>query len=117
VAWRAVTVRRKLGAPEPPLTCERPMHRRSFIHYAAGAAAAVAAWRPLTKPQAFELDEATIAALQEGMRSGRYTSRSLCEAYLARIDAVDRAGPALHAVLETNPEALALADRLDADRK
>ncbi len=93
------------------------MHRRSFIHYAAGAAAAVAAWHPVPRPQAFELDEATIAALQEGMRSGRYTSRSLCEAYLARIDAVDRAGPALRAVLETNPDALAIADRLDADRK
>jgi amidase len=95
------------------------MHRRSFIEYAAGAAAAVAAWRspPVARPQAFELDEATIAALQEGMRSGRYTSRSLCEAYLARIDAVDRAGPALRAVLETNPDALAIADRLDADAK
>ncbi len=96
------------------------MHRRSFIHYAAGAAAAAAAvapWRPVARPQAFELDEATIASLQEGMRSGRYTSRSLCEAYLARIDAVDRAGPALRAVLETNPDALAIADRLDADRK
>jgi amidase len=93
------------------------MHRRSFIHYAAGAAAAVAAWHPTAGPQAFELDEATIATLQEGMRSGRYTSRSLCEAYLARIDAVDRAGPALRSVLETNPDALAIADRLDADRK
>ena len=93
------------------------MHRRSFIEYAAGAAAAVAAWRPVARPQAFELDEATIASLQEGMRSGRYTSRSLCEAYLARIDAVDRAGPALRSVLETNPDALAIADRLDADRK
>src|SRR6266540_3474368 len=115
-----VTARRKLGAPQPPLTCEHPMRRRSFIHYAAGAAAAAAAvapWRPVARPQAFELDEATIASLQEGMRSGRYTSRSLCEAYLARIDAVDRVGPALRAVLETNPDALAIADRLDADRK
>ena len=51
------------------------------------------------------------------MTSGRDTARSLAEKYLARIDAIDRNGPALRSVIETNPEALAIADRLDAERK
>src|SRR4029077_15785678 len=63
------------------------------------------------------LDEATIAALQQRMASGRDTARSLAEKYLARIDDIDRNGPALRAVIERNPDALAIADRLDAERK
>src|SRR5437588_263953 len=66
---------------------------------------------------AFDLDEATIADLQQRMQSGRETARSISEKYLARIDAVDRGGPALHSVIETNPEALAIADRLDEERR
>jgi amidase len=66
---------------------------------------------------AFTLEEATIADLQERMTSGRETARSLAEQYIARIEAIDRSGPALHSVLEINPEALAIADRLDAERK
>ncbi len=65
---------------------------------------------------AFDLEEATIADLQQRMQSGRDTARSLVEKYLARIDAVDRSGPGLHSVLEVNPDALAIADRLDAER-
>jgi len=66
---------------------------------------------------AFDLEEATIADLQQRMQSGRETSRSLVEKYLARIDALDRNGPALHSVLELNPEAPQIADRLDAERQ
>jgi amidase len=66
---------------------------------------------------AFDLEESTIADLQQRMESGRETSRSLVQKYLARIDAVDRSGPAIRSVLETNPEALAIADRLDAERR
>jgi amidase len=66
---------------------------------------------------AFELDEATVADLQERMRSGRETARSIAEKYLGRIDAIDRSGPALHSVIETNPDALAIADRLDSERR
>jgi amidase len=69
-----------------------------------------------TRP-AFDLEEATIADLQQRMQSGRETARSLVEKYVARIDAIDRNGPALHSVLELNPEALAIADRLDSERK
>jgi amidase len=66
---------------------------------------------------AFELDEATIAGLQEGMTSGKYSARSLAEKYLARIEAIDRRGPTLRSVIELNPEGLAIADALDKERK
>jgi amidase len=65
----------------------------------------------------FELDEITVAELQEGMRSGKFTSRGLANRYLARIAEIDKAGPSLNAVIELNPEVLAIADRLDAERK
>jgi amidase len=66
---------------------------------------------------AFELDEITIAALQDGMKSGEYTARSIAEKYLARIEAIDQNGPAIRSVIETNPDALAIADELDQERK
>jgi amidase len=65
-------------------------------------------------PPDFDLDEVTIAQLQDAMRAGSRTAHSICAAYLARIAALD---PKLHAVLEMNPDALATADRLDAERK
>jgi amidase len=65
---------------------------------------------------ASELDEITLEDLQAGLSSGRWSSTSITETYLTRIDAVDRQGPALHAVLETNPDALAIARDLDAER-
>ncbi|HJQ20283.1 MAG TPA: amidase [Gemmatimonadaceae bacterium] len=65
----------------------------------------------------FELEEATVAQLSEGLASGRYTARSLAEAYLARIDAMDRNGPKVNAVIETNPDALDIADAMDRERR
>jgi len=79
------------------------------------AAAFAGAQAPAPAP--FDLEEATIADLQQRMQSGRETSRSLVDKYLARIEAVDRSGPALHSVLEVNPDARTIADRLDAERK
>jgi amidase len=67
--------------------------------------------------EGFELAEATIAELQASLAAGRWTSRGLVEAYLARIAALDRRGPELRALLEINPEALAIADALDAERR
>jgi amidase len=66
---------------------------------------------------AFALDETTVDTLQEAMSSGRLTSRRITELYLARIEAIDRTGPALHSVIELNPDALAIADALDRERK
>src|SRR3954469_11485177 len=88
---------------------------RKALVLAAWAAVSVAAQAP---PHAtFDLEEATIADLQQRMQSGRDSARSLAEKYIARIEAVDRSGPALHSVLELNPDALAIADALDAERK
>ena len=61
--------------------------------------------------------EAGVAELQAAMESGRTTSQGLVEAYLARIRAIDQQGPALHAVLELNPDAVAIAKALDAERR
>ncbi|SHI93960.1 amidase [Hymenobacter daecheongensis DSM 21074] len=66
---------------------------------------------------AFELDEATIAQLQEKMTSGQHTARSLTELYQKRIAALDKSGPKLNSVIELNPDALRLADALDQERK
>jgi len=66
---------------------------------------------------AFALEETTIAALQNRMTTGERTARSITEAYLTRIEQLDRQGPALRAVLEINPDAIAIADALDRQRR
>lgn len=78
---------------------------------AAGAAAGAA---PVPS---FELDELTIAELQNGLATGRFTARRLTELYLARIEEIDRRGPQINSIIELNPDALAIADALDAERK
>ena len=66
---------------------------------------------------AFPFEEATIAGLQESMEAGRETSESIVSRYLERIDAIDRSGAALNAVIEANPDALTIARELDRERK
>jgi amidase len=65
----------------------------------------------------FELDEITVTELQDGMKSGKYTARSITEKYLARIAAIDKSGPGVNSVIETNPDALQIAEALDKERK
>src|SRR6476659_8176903 len=65
----------------------------------------------------FEFEETTIADLQEAMRSGRHTARSIAEAYVERIRNVDKEGPAVNSVIELNPDAIAIADKLDQERR
>jgi amidase len=65
----------------------------------------------------FELDEITIIDLQDGMKSGKFTARSLVEKYSARVAEIDKQGPAINSVIELNPDALAIADTLDQERK
>ena len=65
----------------------------------------------------FDLEEATIVDLQRDMVSGKRTSHSITAAYLERIAAMDGQGPSLHSVIETNPDALSIADDLDRERK
>ncbi|MBN2392738.1 MAG: amidase [Anaerolineae bacterium] len=62
------------------------------------------------------MKERSIPELQAQMQAGELTARGLVEQYLARIDAIDQNGPALNAVIEINPDALAIADALDAER-
>src|SRR5689334_12102775 len=86
------------------------------------AVAAVAAMMPRAAAQTrsaapFDLEEATLTSLQDGMTAGKYTARSLTEKYLARIDALDKRGAAVNSVIELNPDALSIADALDRERK
>ena len=66
---------------------------------------------------AFDVAEKTVAELQAAMASGKTTAQQLVRLYLARIAALDKAGPKLNSVIELNPDALAIAAALDAERK
>jgi len=99
-----------------------PPDRRRFLSatFAGGLAACAASSgsTPLEQAgQGFDLNEATITELQDGMKAGTSTARTLTEKYLARIEAADRNGPTLRSVIELNPDALTLADSLDKERK
>jgi amidase len=103
------------------------MNRRDFLCWAPAAGAAAISARPLlsaaaealTAPRVpeFELEEITLAQLQDGMKSGRFTARSVTERYLERIQQVDRQGPALNSIIELNPDAQAIAEALDRERR
>lgn len=101
------------------------LSRRHFLELSALAAGSLVACGPAPQPAeeakdpadaTFELAELDLATLADGMASGRFTARSLAESYLARIDALDRRGPTLRAVLDLDPGALDAADRLDEER-
>jgi amidase len=62
------------------------------------------------------MEELTIVELQERMGSGAFGARTLTEMYLERIEALDKRGPAINAIIELNPDVLAIADGLDAER-
>ena len=108
--------------------CNSP-ERRHFLRNSLLSAAAMAALPTLTgareagspnpeaQPKPFELDEITIADLQAGMASGTYSAYSITEKYLWRIEEIDKRGPALASVIEMNPEAPAIAEALDKERK
>ena len=105
------------------------LNRREFIGAGAlgtAAAATPAACRTEPPPDAkanlpsvapFELDEISILELQRRMDSGQETARSIAEKYLRRIEEIDRQGPALRSVIEINPDALAIANSLDRERR
>jgi len=91
--------------------------RRNFLRAGATAALATAAAAPAVSVTDFELDEITIDVAQKGLQSGQYSSRSLTEKYLARIQEIDKSGPKVNSVIELNPDALQIADTLDEERK
>lgn len=106
------------------------MQRRNFIKTGSLAALSISclgatanlvhpttsAERTLAAVDVFELDEITIAGLQEKMKGGVWTSRKITELYLKRIAAIDKSGPALNAVIELNKDALSIADSMDKER-
>jgi amidase len=109
--------------------CNSPQRRR-FLRNALASGAAAAALPALAaarevatpavtevQPKPFELDEITIADLQAGMAAGKYSAYSITEKYLWRIEEIDKRGPALASVIEINPEAPAIAEALDKERK
>jgi amidase len=68
------------------------------------------------KADDFALNEVTIDTLQQKMQSKAYTSRSITEQYLKRIQEIDKNGPKLNSVIELNPDALDIADAMDKER-
>jgi amidase len=105
------------------------MKRRDFLRTAAIASAMAAASPFLERfsygapadivsgSTGFEIEEVTIAALQDGMKSGELTSRWITEIYLKRINDLDKHGPVINSVIEINPDAPAIAEALDRERK
>jgi amidase len=65
----------------------------------------------------FEFNEETISSLREKLSSGTYSSEQLVRMYLNRIEAVDKNGAKLNAVIEINPDAIALAKAMDLEMK
>lgn len=103
------------------------MNRRDFLRLSmlCGAASfAPAAWaetgsasKPFFRPKHFDLGELTIPQIQERLASGKSTAVALVKKYRARIEELDRRGPKLNAIIELNPDALAIAADLDHERR
>jgi len=105
------------------------MHRRNFIKTGSLAGLSLTtvastsfAARPAKhhdsgeKTDDFILNEVTIGMLQQKMENKEYTSRSISQMYLKRIEEIDKNGPELNSVIELNPDALDIADAMDKER-
>ena len=105
---------------------EREVSRRAFVGSAAAlvvsaalpheGAASARRGNPVPRIDDRSIVELSVAQLSAGMMSGEYTARSITEKYLGRIAELDRQGPMMRHVIETNPDALTIADSLDAER-
>ncbi|MCH8980067.1 MAG: twin-arginine translocation signal domain-containing protein, partial [Armatimonadetes bacterium] len=103
------------------------MKRRDFLKAGLAGGLAVATGcvaREATKKdqdsgvaKPFDLDETTVAELQDAMKDGSETSASITLKYLGRIEDLDRKGPTLRSVIETNPDAMQIAEALDEERQ
>ena len=108
------------------------MKRRNFIAHSAIATATIGSLLsscnndkkttsvPVVKIETaddFELNEITIHSMQEKFASGKYSSEQVTNLYLKRIEAIDKNGPSLHAVIEINPDAISISQAMDAERK
>ena len=91
------------------------------MQYAAASAALSTAYplRSWSRVMAVENGDMTawnIAQIQQQMRTGQLSARALTEAYIQRISEVDRSGPAINSIIEMNPDAIEIAQRLDDER-
>lgn len=98
------------------------MTRRNFLRVGTIAAAGVSLAdvgkiSAGTTNDLANLEEATIAQLQEKMANGSLTALGLVNFYLSRISQLDKAGPKITSVIETNPDARDIARQLDAERQ
>ena len=101
------------------------MDRRTFLTTATAAASlskhSSAAQTQQIAPNAgsshFALEELTISELARQVNAGSLTAERIAGLYLERIDRIDQQGPAIRAVIEKNPDALAIARSLDEERK
>lgn len=65
----------------------------------------------------FEFLEMDIIKIQQGYKDGAFTVKELVQAYIDRIEAIDKQGPGLHSVIMVNPDALKIAEQLDKEIK
>ena len=106
------------------------MNRRNFLKNSSAAGVSVAAlsliacneqsspkFEVKADEDSFELNEITIDALQQKMKSGEYSSVAITKLYLDRIAKIDKEGPKLNSVIELNPDAIAIATTMDEERK
>ena len=99
------------------------MQRRKFLRYSlAGGALALSnplrGWplAPAVEPRNMDVTAWSAAQIQQNMAAGELSAHRLAEAYLERIATIDKSGPKINAVIELNPQALEIADALDAER-
>jgi amidase len=102
------------------------MKRRDFVRLGVGAGVAAGAMAGVAQAAAAaagrgaanaSILDAGVHEQQAQMAAGKLSSKSLVQQYLARIAAIDKAGPRLNAVIELNLDALAIAEELDRERK
>src|SRR5258708_2676106 len=104
---RSLAVGAALALPAGAET--QTMHLPAGRHAASDSAPGV--------PAPDDLFELTVADARARMEKGALTSQALTQRYLSRIDAMDKQGPTVNAVIEVNPDALAIADQMDSERK
>ncbi|MBX7197749.1 MAG: amidase [Rhodospirillaceae bacterium] len=94
----------------------KSLSRRSYKHLLLAGFALALAQGP-AHAAALQFDDASVAELQAAMKAGTLTSEKLVQLCIARIEAYDKQGPKLHAVMALNPKALEEARALDAELK
>ena len=106
------------------------MNRRNFLKNSATIGAATAISLPASAIVStelaegefdfatdFGLNEVTITMLQTAMANGKINPKTITKMYLKRIEKIDKSGPKLNAIIELNPDALAIAAQMDEERK